>query len=83
MNEPEFGIPGCFCDALQVVGRRAQEVTSRQTLECPTTGEVVANRDLKLGRVVAFLLKIRRQTYVENKLNSCLHHSSLLIITTK
>ncbi len=34
-----------------------QEISSCQALECPTSGEIVANRNLEFWSVIAFLLK--------------------------
>ena len=72
MDEPELGISRSLSFADEVVSRGSQEVAPGQALEGPTAGKVVADGDLELGRLVAFLLgrfKIRLSGGMSSKVS--------------
>ena len=57
MDEPELGISRSLSFADEVVSGGSQEVAPGQALEGPAAGKVVADGNLELGRLVAFLLR--------------------------
>ena len=72
MDEPELGISRSLSFADEVVSGGSQEVAPGQALEGPAPGKVVADGDLELGRLVAFLLgrfKIRLSDRTSSKVS--------------
>ena len=57
VDVPELGVAGGLGVAVEVVARPAEEVAAGEALEGPAAGEVVADGDLELGRLVALVLE--------------------------
>ncbi len=62
MDEPQLGVGGRLCLADEGVRGGPQEVPAGERAEGPAAGEVVADADLELGRLVAVVLEEERKT---------------------
>ena len=62
VDEPQLGVCGRLCLADECVRGGPQEVAAGERAEGPAAGEVVADADLELGRLVPLVLEEEKKT---------------------